>query len=134
MEKSLDGVRMELLLRKMMMLVDQMVVVMPKRQPIVKEPVFRGLGHGLERHSDSPLSLDELLDGRAVLVLILLLLHSNNPTIIPDCLSRNHSPDTSIWTFRCDHIPFAGGDSSTRVQRALICESAGDRWVSDFGG
>lgn len=126
LEKSLDRVRMELLLRKMMMMVDQMVVVMPKRQPVVKQPVFRGLRHSLEHHPSSPRSLDELLDGGAVLVLILLLLlHSNNPTITPDCLSCNHSPDTSIWTSRCDQIPFVGGENSTRVQCTLIGEFAG---------
>lgn len=84
MEKSFDWVWLKLLLLMMMMVVmwlvmmEQMVmVVMLQRHPIVTQPVLGGFGQGL-KHTPNPhnpsLSLHELLDGRAVLRLVLLLL------------------------------------------------------------
>ncbi len=122
LEKSLDWVRLKLLLLMMMMMkvvllmmMEQMVmVVMLQRHAVVTESVLRGLGHSL-KHSDGPadpsLSLHELLDGRAVLRLVLLLLllqlqlmggrgtwqqAHNISTIFHKCLSSNHFPQPSI--------------------------------------
>lgn len=115
MEKSLDWVKLLLLLLlvvvMMVMLLVMMVehvvmVVMLQRHPVVTQPVLGGLGHGLEHPSDPrdpSLSLHELLDGWAVLGLVLLLLleggsgtrqQGHNVTTI--YLSSNHSPEPSI--------------------------------------
>lgn len=109
MEKSLDWVWLKLLLRLMMvvvllMMMEQMVVVvMLQRHPVVAQPVLGGLGHGLKHSydpSDPSLPLHELLDGRAVLRLVLLLLllmgGDNISTILHDHLASNHSPEPSI--------------------------------------
>lgn len=122
MEKSLDWVQLELLLLMMMMMMEVMLllllmmmekmvmVVMLQRHPVVTQPVLGGLGHGL-KHSydatDPSLSLHELLDGWAVLRLVLLLLlmrgsgtrqqpHNDISTIFPNHLPCNHSPMPSI--------------------------------------
>lgn len=89
LEKSLDWVRLKLLLLllkvvMMMLLVMMMVkmvkvVVMLQRYTVVTQPVFRGLGHSLKDPTDTtntPLSLHQLCDGRAVLWLVRLLMMS----------------------------------------------------------
>lgn len=90
LEKSLDRVMFKLLLLMVMMMVllvmvkMMMVVVMLQGHPVVTQPVFRGLGHGLKNPSDPPstsLSLHELLDGWAVLLLVLLLLMGSSGTL-----------------------------------------------------
>lgn len=112
LEKSLDWVRLKLLLMVvvLLMMMEQMVmVVMLQRHPVVTQPVLGGLGHGLKHSydpSDPSLSLHELLDGWAVLRLVLLLLlmgsagtgqqTPNISTIYSDSLSTNRSPEPSI--------------------------------------
>lgn len=57
----------------LLMVVKMMVVVMLQRHPVVTQPVLGGLGHGLKHPSHSPdtsLSLHELCDGWAVLLLV----------------------------------------------------------------
>lgn len=118
LEKSLDWVRLKLLLLLllmvvvvllMMMMVQVMMVVMLQRHPVVTQPVLGGLGHSLKHTSnpsDASLSLHELLDGWAVLRLVLLLLllllggiwqqAHNIYTITDNRLSSNHSPESSV--------------------------------------
>ena len=119
LEKSLDWVLLKLLLLMMMvvvvllMMVEQMVmVVMLQWHPVVTQPVLGGLGQGLKSSSDPSLSLHELLDGWAVLRLVLLLLlllllmvvlmdsggsqAHNISTIVPDHLSSDHSHESLI--------------------------------------
>lgn len=84
LEKSLDWVRLKLLMVMMMvvlmlllmMVKVVMVVVMLQWHPVVTQPIFRGFRHGLKHPTNPSLSLHELLDGRAVLRLALLLLLS----------------------------------------------------------
>lgn len=57
----------------LLLMVVKMMVVMLQRHPVVTQPVLGGLGHGLKHPSHSPdtsLSLHELCDGRAVLLLV----------------------------------------------------------------
>lgn len=108
MKKSLDWVGLKLLLLMVMMVLlmmklvkMMMVVVVLQWHPIVAQPVLGGLRHSLKHPSQPSLSLHELLDGWAVLRLILLLLMSssgtrqqacnNIPPIFPD-----YSPDPTI--------------------------------------
>lgn len=95
MEKSLDWVGLKLLLLMVMMTVllvmvkMMMVVVMLQGHPVVTQPVLRGLRHSLKYSSDPPgvsLYWHELLDGWAVLLLVLLLLMGSSGTL-------QHAPD-----------------------------------------
>ena len=78
MMMMINGWVMLLMLLLMVVVVEKMVmVVVFQRKPIVTKPVFRGLGHSL-KHSydpaDPPRPLHELLNGRALLRLVVRLL------------------------------------------------------------
>lgn len=135
MEKSLDWVGLKLLLLVvvmmmvllMMMREQMMMVVMLQWHPVVAQPVLRGLRQGLKH---PPLPLHELLDGWAVLrlvlllVLLLLLLVSNGTLQQARNNISTVSNDYGVTSF--------GGHTSARVHCIIIDQRAGYRWASEF--
>lgn len=101
------------MLRLLLMMMEEVVmVVMLQRHPVVTQPVLGGLRQGLQHSQPAPLSLHQLLDGRAVLQL-----------------------DVGAILCLFLHTPKSCSSNVARAGNALVRQSAGyrrtagsDRW------